>query len=134
MSCASSPPRGRARWFCSGGRPRAEDAGCKTRMGRSPYPLARRACCPAAGGLILASVIINHILVVIGNPSVRRPTEFLASLEAAFGGRWLNRLYTIVPPGNLIGSNKNEALSWGSQNENLVPQRRRKRNAAGVNS
>ena len=38
----------------------------KTRMGRSPYPLARRACCPAAGGQFLARVIINHILVVIG--------------------------------------------------------------------
>ena len=59
----------------------------KTRMGRSPFPLGRRACCPAAGGKLLAIVIINHILVVIGNPSVRRPTKFLASLETASVGR-----------------------------------------------
>jgi len=38
-------------------------------------------------GIDQASVIINHILVVITNPSVRRTTEFLASLEAAYGGR-----------------------------------------------
>ena len=60
--------------FAAARRPRAEER-LQNNDGEIPIPPWRRACCPAAGGLILASVIINHILVVISNPSVRRPTE-----------------------------------------------------------
>ena len=46
--CAFSPPRGRARRFCGGARPRAEER-LQNNDGEIPIPPWRRACCPAAG-------------------------------------------------------------------------------------
>ncbi len=63
-------------------RPRAEESLAKQGWGDPHTPL-RDARIVRRPAIIHATVIINHLPVVIGNHSVRRPTKSLASLEAA---------------------------------------------------
>ena len=49
-------PQGRARWFCIAAG-LARKSRSQNNAGDTPDPVARRACCPAAGGQFLASVV-----------------------------------------------------------------------------
>jgi hypothetical protein len=89
--CAFSPPVGAGALVLRRRAGLARKSACKTMPGspRTPLGDARVVRRPA---IIQATVIINHIPVVIGNPSVRRPTEFLATLEAAHARQVPRRL------------------------------------------